>query len=232
MGEAAGQCPQPLLVGADERQFDAGQRAGGRVPGGRSAGRVMSPRRAVRADQDEPEGGVQDVEHVGNRLHPAEHGHGRMPGLREPGDAQDDPRTDSAEPAAPGTFAGVGSDRCPRSRLRTSVLPAGPGWAVTDGAPLAARSPSGGDDQRYPPHCWPGSGPSSTTPGPQLAGRQPPGRCRATRHRRPLSTRRPPRSGPARTGRAGLGISCRVRQPRPRGVVAHRGPGGGALTNQ
>ena len=32
MGEAAGQCPQPLLVGADERQFDAGQRAGGRVP--------------------------------------------------------------------------------------------------------------------------------------------------------------------------------------------------------
>jgi hypothetical protein len=44
----------------------------------------------VRADQDEPEGGVQDVEHVGNRLYPAEHGYGRMPGLREPGDAQDD----------------------------------------------------------------------------------------------------------------------------------------------
>ena len=44
----------------------------------------------VRADQDEPEGGVQDVEHVGDRLHPPEHGYGGMPGLREPGDAQDD----------------------------------------------------------------------------------------------------------------------------------------------
>ena len=51
---------------------------------------IRGPWAQVRAGQDEPEGGGQDVEHAGNRLHRAEHGHGRMPGLREPGDAQGD----------------------------------------------------------------------------------------------------------------------------------------------
>ena len=43
LGEAAGQCPQPLLVGADERQFDAGQRAGGASPAVAAQAGSMSP---------------------------------------------------------------------------------------------------------------------------------------------------------------------------------------------
>ena len=58
------------------------------------------------------------------RHHPATVG--RMPGLCEPGDAQDDGEQIRRNPAGPGTFAGVGSDLCPRSGLRTFVLPAGP----------------------------------------------------------------------------------------------------------
>ena len=44
----------------------------------------------VRAGQDQPEGGGQDVKRAGNRLWSPEHRHGRMPCLREPGDAQGD----------------------------------------------------------------------------------------------------------------------------------------------
>jgi hypothetical protein len=107
-------------------------------------------------------------------------------------------RTDSAEPAALGTFAAVGSDRCPRSGLRTSVLPAGPGRAVTDGGPLAARIPvrwvamtgatlrTAGPVQDHPRPLPDLSWPVAALPG----------RCRATRNRRPPSTRRPPISSP------------------------------------
>jgi hypothetical protein len=44
----------------------------------------------VGAGQDQPEGGGQDVKRAGNRLRNTEDGHGRVPGLREPGDAQGD----------------------------------------------------------------------------------------------------------------------------------------------
>ena len=43
----------------------------------------------VRAHQDQPQGGVPDVERAGDRLRGPEQRHGRTPGLREPGDAQD-----------------------------------------------------------------------------------------------------------------------------------------------
>jgi hypothetical protein len=46
--------------------------------------------RQERADHEQPYGGVQHDEHVGNRSRDPQHRHGRSPGQREPGDAQGD----------------------------------------------------------------------------------------------------------------------------------------------
>ena len=100
--------------GGQEHRREGGSRNERRPTGSRSSAKTIAALGQVRADQDQPQGGVQDVERVGNRL--------RVPSTARPharpGKARRCPgrwRTDSAEPAGRRTFAALGSDLAARS---------------------------------------------------------------------------------------------------------------------
>ena len=70
-------------------------------------------------------------------------------------------------------------------------------------------------------HCEPGNGTTPRTPADDRRVARP--TCRATRHRRPLSTR-PPSPGPIRADSEGLEGSCSLSASSARGVLAQHAP--------